>query len=146
MKLDYTHRNVNIRDILKITVPHKAPKRIGAIDPKYYKILFESGGMLLASNNQPFFILDNILDSKLRSYYLTDTFSRDDILKLKYNIHISKDGYYKSDLSTNTATWTPAVQNQMYLNFIEINSPLINNDGYIHKFTVKTETIPYESI
>ena len=70
-KLDYTHRNVNIRDILKISVPHKKTPGVKSFAPnqQYYKILFEFAGMLIPSQSQPFFILDTILDSKLRSYY-----------------------------------------------------------------------------
>lgn len=81
-KLDWTHRNVTIRDIRKLN--------------KLYVIKIELPAMY-DQIDVALFVKDTIFEERLKSYFLKDItqISREDILNVKWNMYITKGHYIK---------------------------------------------------
>lgn len=105
-KLDWTHRNVTIRDIRKLN--------------KLYVIKIELPAMY-DQIDVALFVKDTIFEERLKSYFLKDItqISREDILNVKWNMYITKGHYIKIG---EDGTISEHIQdtNKWYVSYLEI--------------------------
>lgn len=100
---DWTHKNVKINDIRKIS--------------KLYVISIEDEEV-----NTPLFVNSKIFDERLRLYFLKDNVSREEILSVKWNMYITK-GYYMKIVNDDITKYNMD-PNKFYVSYLEIDGPL----------------------
>jgi len=103
---DWTHKEVAITDIRKISSLY-----IISIDDK--KI------------TPPLLVSDKIFNERLKLYFLKDPFkvTREEILKVKWNMYITR-GYYIKVYAENEIKQFPMEENKFYVSYLEISGPL----------------------
>ena len=108
MGIDWTHRQVTIKDIRKVR--------------KFYILSIEDV-------DNPIFVDQNIFEGRVASYYLKDPltkieFERDQVLNVKWNMVISEGGFYKLDRETGDVVKINKDADKSYISFLEIDGPL----------------------
>ena len=107
LEKDWTHKQVEITDIRKL-------KNLYAITIENIEI------------SQPLFVKHHIFEDRCRCYFLKDMrhISREDVLKQKWNMHITK-GYIikirEGEIEVNEENMNPE---KYYISFLEIEGPL----------------------
>jgi len=110
-KIPFTHKNLVISDIRKIT---KANNTYANLDVSYM-IKFED----LA---QTFYLPASVFESTIEKYLLTKDFNRDDILNLKFNAVITPGYYIKYNSQLKEYSKVSGIYTTAYLNFLSIDS------------------------
>jgi hypothetical protein len=110
-KIPFTHKNLVISDIRKIT---KANNTYANLDVSYM-IKFEE----LA---QTFYLPASVFESTIEKYLLTKDFNRNDILNLKFNAVITPGYYIKYNSQLKEYSKVLGVYTTAYLNFLSIDS------------------------
>jgi len=110
-KIPFTHKNLVISDIRKIT---KANNTYANLDISYM-IKFED----LA---QTFYLPASVFESTIEKYLLTKDFNRNDILNLKFNAVITPGYYIKYNSQLKEYSKVSGVYTTAYLNFLSIDS------------------------
>jgi hypothetical protein len=110
-KIPFTHKNLVISDIRKIT---KANNTYANLDISYM-IKFED----LA---QTFYLPASVFESTIEKYLLTKDFNRNDILNLKFNAVITPGYYIKYNSQLKEYSKVPGIYAVAYLNFLSIDS------------------------
>lgn len=102
-KKDWTHKEVQLTDIRKL---HK----LYIISTKDFN---------------PLFVSEKIFEDRLRSYFLCDPakVSREQIMKLKFNMYITK-GYYIKVQEGGEIKKFEIDENKFYVSYLEISGPL----------------------
>ena len=105
-KLDWTHKEVSITDIRKINNLY-----ILSIDDK--KV------------NPPLLVNEKIFNERLKLYFLKDAHRvpREEILGVKWNMHITK-GHYIKIYGEDDVKEFPMDENKFYVSYLEISGPL----------------------
>lgn len=110
-KIPFTHKNLVISDIRKIT---KANNTYANLDVSYM-IKFED----LA---QTFYLPASVFESTIEKYLLTKDFNRNDILNLKFNAVITPGYYIKYNSQLKEYSKVSGIYTTAYLNFLSIDS------------------------
>lgn len=103
---DWTHRDVKITDIRKIT--------------GLYILKIEDKKI-----DSPLFVNDQIFNERLKSYFLVDhhKLNRGDVLSVKWNMYITKGHYIKIKNDIIEEIQGPE-EDRYYISYLEIASPL----------------------
>lgn len=111
MSYDWTHKNVILKDIRKISNAYILTIQASA----------DNESELLT---QPLFVKDIIFNRILKSYFLKDVYkiSREEILGVKWNLYLSKGFYIK--ISEKGITKFEHDPNKWYVSFLEIAGTL----------------------
>ncbi len=112
-KKDWTHKNVEIVDIRKLS--------------NLYLLSIKSKDI-----NKPLFVNSRIFEDRLKSYYLfhpkeslgTCEISREQILSLKWNMYITKGYYIKIHDGIVEKYDKNTCKDKYYISFLEIDGPL----------------------
>jgi len=106
MKLDWTHKDVTITDIRKISNLF-----VISIDDDKVK--------------PPLLINEKIFSERLRIYFLKDAnrVTRDEILSVKWNMYITCGKYIKIQEDGDIKTFNMD-ENKFYVSYLEISGPL----------------------
>lgn len=113
MNIEWTHKGVAITDIRKVK--------------KFYVISINDKKI-----TTPLFVDHGIFDGRLKSYYLNDsespmtapvTFTREQVLNVRWNMVISKGFFMKY---TNNTSYEKVYKDEdkFYISFLEIDGPL----------------------
>lgn len=107
---DWTHKNVKLTDIRKIS--------------NAYIFTIETYDIETELLTQPLFVKDVIFNRILKSYFLKDVYkiSREEILSVKWNLYLSKGFYIK--ISEKGVTKFEHDPNKWYVSFLEIAGTL----------------------
>lgn len=110
---NWTHSNVAIVDIRKLN--------------KLYAIKINDVTPTL-------FVKDTIFDERLKSYFLKDNITRDEILGVKWNMFITQGYYVKINASGEIEKFgqRPTEKDKWFVSYLEIDGPLGTFDS-IHK-------------
>ena len=105
-KIDWTHKDVYITDIRKIS--------------KLYIISIADKKI-----SSPLFVNQRIFEERLRSYFLKEPsdVSREEILGVKWNLYISKGFYIKVNFEGEVKNFDMD-ENKFYISYLEIAGPL----------------------
>jgi hypothetical protein len=108
-KLDWTHKNVKIRDIRKLN--------------KLY--VFKITDLSDTKIEDALFVKDNIFEERLKSYFLTDLndINRGDILSLNWNMYITKGYYIKINEKGEVDQFNHDPE-KWYISYLEIDGDL----------------------
>ncbi len=109
MKIEWTHKAVKISDVRKVR--------------KFYIISVDDKKI-----DSPLFVDHRIFEGRLNSYYLRDPssigdFSRDDVIRVKWNMVINKGYFIKYD-HENEIEEVHKDPEKFYISFLEIDGPL----------------------
>lgn len=115
-KRDWTHKGIKIRDVRKIkdfyiiSIPDD---RLDLDEDEYFP------GFI-----GPLMVKDHIFESRLRSYFLKEPsdISRDDILKIRWNLFVTKGYYIKA--AGNKIEKFPQSPNKYYVSYLEVDGDL----------------------
>lgn len=115
LKKEWTHKNVELTDIRKIN-------KLYIISTKEFN---------------PLFVNEKIFEDRLRSYFLMDytssinNISREQIMKLKWNMYITKGKFIKIDKEGNIQEFEQN-PDKHYVSYLEVSGDLgnflMNND------------------
>jgi len=127
--LDWTHKNVAIKDIRKIN--------------KLYVIKIQDP-MAVAQIDSALFVKDTIFEERLKSYFLKDMsqISRTEILGVSWNMYITKGYYIKIDENGNASKFEHDPE-KWYVSYLEIEGPL-GSFYSIYKEEKEKESYKYE--
>ena len=127
--LDWTHKNVAIKDIRKIN--------------KLYVIKIQDP-MAVAQIDSALFVKDTIFEERLKSYFLKDMsqISRTEILGVSWNMYITKGYYIKIDENGNASKFEHDPE-KWYISYLEIEGPL-GSFYSIYKEEKEKESYKYE--
>lgn len=104
--LDWTHTDITVKDVRKLN--------------KLYAIVIDH-----AVIKDPLFINEKIFEERLRSYFLKPEVSREEILKVKWNLHITQGYYIKVDEFGELKQYRKeGEENKYYVSYLEISGPL----------------------
>ena len=108
MGIVWTHKQVAIKDIRKVR--------------KFYILSID--GL-----ENPIFVDQSIFEGRVNSYYLRDSttnqsIQRDEVLKVKWNLVITKGFFYKIDDRGNGPGKIDKDPDKYYISFLEIDGPL----------------------
>ena len=108
--IDWTHSNIYIKDLRKLN--------------KLYVIKISDPNSSVQIES-PLFIKDTIFEERLKSYFLKDTnnISREEILKVKWNMYITKGYFIKIDENGDIEKINRDLD-KWYISFLEIEGPL----------------------
>jgi len=116
--MEWTHEKLQIIDIRRL-------KRLYALKIDVKEI------------DKSLLINSDIFNEILKSYFLKDIkdISREDILKVRWNMYISKGYYIKqnSTSSDNLITEHPQDPDKWYVSFFEIDGPLSSLENIMQK-------------
>lgn len=106
MKMDWTHKNVQINDIRKIQNLF-----ILSIDD--------------VNINTPLLVNEKIFNERLKLYFLKEPtlISREEILSVKWNMYITKGSYIKIHSEDDIKKFNMD-ENKYYVSYLEIDGPL----------------------
>lgn len=106
MKMDWTHKNVTITDIRKIS--------------NLYIISIDD-----AQVTPPLLVNEKIFNERLHLYFLKETHrvTREEILNVKWNMYITK-GHYIKVYSEDDVKKFEMEENKFYVSYLEIAGPL----------------------
>jgi len=120
---DWTHNAVSIFDIRKLNKLYAI--RIGVEGLSKTDSIYEMPTL---------FVKDSIFDERLRSYFLKDHITRDEIMSVRWNMFITQ-GYYVKINSTGDIEkfgQRPADREKWFVSYLDIDGPLGTFDS-IHK-------------
>lgn len=106
-RLDWTHQEVTITDIRKV-----------------------SNLYILSINNKsvtpPLFVNEKIFNERLKLYFLKESslVTRQEILGVKWNMYITQGSYIKVNTETNDIKKFDMDANKFYVSYLEIAGPL----------------------
>jgi hypothetical protein len=108
-KLDWTHKDIKIKDIRKLN--------------KLYVIKIECS--ITSLEDASLFVNDKIFEERIKSYFLKEMnqVSREEILKLSWNMYITK-GYYIKIAEDGTIGEHLGDPNKHFISYLEIAGPL----------------------
>lgn len=112
--LNWTHIDVTIKDIRKLN--------------KLYVLYTDISVSQMATglpNIGPVFVKDTIFEERLKSYFLKDKISRDEILSVKWNFYVTK-GYFIKINEIGDIEKFPHDENKWYVSYLEIAGELGN--------------------
>lgn len=109
MSIEWTHKEVEIKDIRKVK--------------KFYVLNVDDEEI-----TSPLFVDHNIFDGRMKSFYLKDIveFSREEVLNVKWNMVITKGYFWKID-KENKEEKIEKDSEKFYISFLEIEGPLGNH-------------------
>jgi len=121
MKIDWTHKNIEIRDIRKVNKLYVLAAIIPEIDENKTVVLF---------------VKDSIFEERIKSYFLLDQFHndilREKILALKWNFYLTK-GYYIKINEKEEIIQYPHSPNKWYVSYLEIFGDLGEFPGHLNE-------------
>jgi len=108
MSIDWTHKKVSIIDIRKVK--------------KFYLLSIDDKKI-----TSPLFVDHNIFEGRINSFYLKDNyeFSREDVLKIKWNMLITQGFFYKYE-KDGEFEQIMKDKDKFYISFLEIDGVLGN--------------------
>ena len=111
MKLDWTHRGVQISDIRKLN--------------KLYVMSVVLEEASKTTQLSPLFVLGTIFEERLKAYYLREmnNIDRDDILNVNWNMYITQGYYIKIDENGNAEKHMQSPE-KWYISYLEIEGTL----------------------
>ena len=120
--MDWTHEGIRITDIRKAK--------------SLYAITIDAKDI-----EGPLLIDSNIFEERIKSYFLYDLnkkITRNDILSIKWNMHISKGYFIKYTVGPEGIKSGKKMKdpNKYYVSFLEIHGPLGTFDTVIPKKTI----------
>lgn len=107
---DWTHKEITIKDIRKLK--------------ELYSILIDE-------NDISFLVNETIFDERVNSYFLFKPYTREQLLKLKWNMHITK-GYFVK-LYNGELIKKMQDSEKYYCSFLEISGDLATFNNIINK-------------
>lgn len=107
MSIDWTHKKVSIQDIRKVK--------------KFYILSIDDKKI-----TSPLFVDHSIFEGRVNSFYLKDNydFSREDILKVKWNLVITQGFFYKTEKDGGEFERVDKDKDKFYVSFLEIDGIL----------------------
>jgi len=109
-ELNWTHTEVTIKDIRK---------------------LYRLYALMLDDKNipTPVHVSEKIFEDRLKSYFLNErgAFSRDEIMKLKWNMYITRGFYIKINEKGEIVKYDQDDKEKFYISFLEVAGPLATN-------------------
>jgi len=115
---DWTHTNIKITDIRKLS-------EFYIFTVKNVKdVLSDESVSTGPEINLPLMVKDKIFEERLKPYFLKDSFrvTREEILKVKWNMYITKGYYIK--ISRGEVHKYDMDQEKYYVSYLEIAGPL----------------------
>lgn len=106
LDLDWTHKDVLITDIRKLN-------RFYIISTNATEDGEEIPSMLIKYN---------IFEERLKSYFLTENYTREMVLGVKWNMYLTKGHFIKIDENGHAETYVH--QDKWYVSYLEIAGPL----------------------
>lgn len=103
-KYDWTHENVTIKDVRKLS--------------KLYAIYVDIDGI-----DRPLFVNNKIFEERMASYFLTTNFSRNDVLSVKWNLYITQ-GYFVKMKNSELEKHPQDDDSKYFVSFLEIAGKL----------------------
>jgi len=107
--LDWTHKNITIKDIRKL----------------YKLYIIKISDPISSEIESPLFVKDTIFEDRLRSYFLKDVYkiTREEILSVKWNMYITKSFYIKANEQNEIEKFYHDPE-KWYISYLEIDGPL----------------------
>jgi len=127
--MDFTHFNLTIEDIKKI-------KGNTLVSP-FYKIKFREFDFIVS-------VTAEVFEYRICAHFLKDDMNfihKDDIMKCKFHINATEGFYYRL-VNDGKLITKPGKPKAMYVNFIDIATPILNIEGpYFKKYKVSDENL-----
>lgn len=102
---DWTHKDVKLLDIRMFN--------------KLYVLMIQDDVI-----KTPLFINSSIFEERLNSYFMKTRYSRNDVLELTWNMHITKGYFIKIDQSGRIEKFVQDNKDKWFVSYLEISGEL----------------------